>query len=81
MCQQSLKQPSVSAISLLARGFRHLLMSVFVIVWAALRCASFIVAVALCIVGLVGRGCKTLGMWVAHKDDREFLDRFWPNAK
>ena len=49
---------------------------VFVIIWAALRCASFIVAAALCGVGLIGRGCQKVGLWVAHKDDREFLNRF-----
>ena len=74
-CEQALPHPSNSIPSMFRGGVRRLLIALWMITVAIIRCARFAVAGCFCFVGLIGICCRHLGVGIAHPDDRKILTR------
>jgi hypothetical protein len=72
-CDQLLPHAPHGAVSVLFGGIRKLFSAVLVILVAVIRCARLILAGCLCLIGLLGACCRSLGIRIAHPDDRRFL--------
>jgi hypothetical protein len=75
LCEQPLPHPRTSIPSVFWGGIRRLVVALWMIVTAALRCVRFGLAGALCLVGLIGTCSRSLGLRIAHPDDRRFLTK------
>ncbi len=74
-CGQPLVHARMSIPSMFGGGVRRLLTALWMITAALFRCLRFAVAGILCVVGFVGDGCRAIGLWIAHPDDRRFLTK------
>lgn len=74
-CHQRMDRVGMTVANLLAGGCRQLCFAVWMIVVALVRCLRFVVAAALCLIGLLGAWCRALGLQIAHPHDRGFLEK------
>ncbi len=73
-CEQSLPQARRGILAMFAGGVSRFAVAIFMILGAILRCVRLVIAAALCLVGLVGSCCRTLGIRIAHRDDRRLFE-------
>ena len=57
-----------------AGGVSRFAVAIYMILGAILRCVRLVIAAALCLAGLVGNCCRTLGIRIAHRDDRRLFE-------
>ena len=72
-CDQHLPQGRTSIISVFLSGIGRLIAAIGMIIGAIIRCARLAVATVLCLVGVVGFCCRSLGLKIAHPHDRRFF--------
>lgn len=72
-CEQPLSHSRATVFPVLARSVQQLLVTLWTIACAVFRIARLVIAAALCLVGLIGLCCRTVGLKIAHRDDRRLL--------
>jgi hypothetical protein len=72
-CEQLMPHTRTTIVSVLCSGIHRLIVAVCMIVGAVLRFARLVVASGLCLIGFVGACCRSLGVRIAHPDDRRFF--------
>src|SRR6185436_18118518 len=72
-CDQPLPHARSSIMSVFVGGVRRLAVAICMIIGALLRCVRLAVACCLCLIGLIGTCCRSLGVRIAHRDDRRFF--------
>lgn len=72
-CDQRIPQARTSIVSMFFGGFRRLAGALWMILGAVLRGIRLTVATIFWCVGLVGSCCRSVGVRIAHPDDRRFF--------
>ncbi len=72
-CEQLLPHARSSILSVFCSGIRRLTIAICMILGAAIRCARLAVAGSLCLIGVIGACCRSLGVRIAHPEDRRFF--------
>lgn len=72
-CEQRLPETRATIWNTFLGGIGRFAVAIYMILAAILRCVRLVVAATFCLLGLIGSFFRTLGLRVAHVDDRRLF--------